>query len=116
MSNEAAPNLTERICHFVASIPSGMVSTYGTIAALAGNHRAARQVVRTLNTQSQKHDLPWQRVINSQGRISLPAGGPAETQQRLLEAEGVEIDAHGRIDLEVFGWPPQYFQSGKTAE
>jgi methylated-DNA-protein-cysteine methyltransferase-like protein len=103
----APPNLTERICGVVASIPEGMVTSYGIVAALAGNPRGARQVVRTLNTQSSKRGLPWHRVINSQGKISLPAGGPAETQQRLLESEGVEFDPYGRVDFEVFGWPPR---------
>lgn len=100
-------NLTERICSVIASIPEGHVCSYGLVAAIAGNPRAARQVVRTLNTQSEKRGLPWHRVINSQGKISLPAGGPAEIQRRLLEDEGVEFDKNGAVDLSLYGWPAQ---------
>lgn len=47
-------------------------------------------------------DVPWQRVINSQGKISARPG--AEKQRRLLEEEGVEFDAKDRVDLKKYGW------------
>jgi methylated-DNA-protein-cysteine methyltransferase-like protein len=53
-------------------------------------------------------DVPWQRVINSQGKISERAG--AERQRLLLEQEGVEFDAKDRVDLKKYGW------SGKSDE
>ena len=64
------------------------------VAAMAGNPRGARQVVRVLNTQSDKHKLPWHRVINAQGTISLPKGRGYELQKSLLETEGIEARAH----------------------
>src|SRR5512136_250000 len=51
-----------------------------------------------------KSAMPWQRVINSQGEISLRPGEGAEAQRKLLEAEGVQFDAKGRIDFDRFGW------------
>ena len=85
----------------------GRVATYGQIATLAGNHRAARQVVRILHSSSAKDDLPWHRVINSKGTISLPTGSGYEIQRRLLEAEGVAFDSKDRVDFERFLWKPQ---------
>jgi methylated-DNA-protein-cysteine methyltransferase-like protein len=85
-------------------IPRGKVTTYGQIARLAGNPRAARQVVRTLHSSSEKEGLPWHRVVNSRGCISLPPGAGRELQQRLLEKEGIIFLPDGRIDLDRFGW------------
>lgn len=90
----------------IRGIPRGRVATYGQVAALAGNYRAARQVAWILHSSSEKDGLPWHRVINGQGKISLPPGGGLETQQQLLTAEGVEFDHRDRIDLETFLWNP----------
>lgn len=92
----------------VKRIPSGRVSTYGQVAALAGMPRAARQVGYALNALSDGDDVPWHRVINAKGEIS-PRGEPAyaDLQRSLLEAEGVDFDRRGRIDLETFGWKPR---------
>ena len=73
--------------------------TYGQIARLAGSPRAARQVVRILHSMSQKHQLPWHRVINSKGEIGLRDDGK---QKFLLECEGVEVSNAGCISLEKF--------------
>ncbi len=81
--------------------------TYGLVAAMAGNPRAARQVVRTLNTASEKENLPWHRVINSQGKISLKRGQGYELQKVLLEREGVKFGNGGRIDLAKYLWSPK---------
>lgn len=81
--------LSERIITLIRSIPRGRVAAYGQVAALAGAPNGARQVARLLHSSSEKHGLPWHRVLNAQGRISLPPGGGFELQKKLLEAEGV---------------------------
>lgn len=92
----------------VKRIPRGRVSTYGKVAELAGMPRAARQVGYALNALSGEEAVPWHRVINAKGEI--PARGErafADLQRSLLEAEGVEFDRAGRVDLEAFGWKPR---------
>jgi methylated-DNA-protein-cysteine methyltransferase-like protein len=73
---------------------------------MAGNARAARQVVRLLHACSEKENLPWHRIVNRLGEIGLPLGRGGEEQRRLLEQEGVWFDGNGRIDLERFSWRP----------
>jgi methylated-DNA-protein-cysteine methyltransferase-like protein len=99
--------LHNRIVRTLKRIPRGRVATYGQIATLAGNPRAARQVVRALHTSSSKESLPWFRVINSRGLISLPHGAGFEEQRARLEAEGVVCDPDGRVDLSVYQWRPR---------
>jgi methylated-DNA-protein-cysteine methyltransferase-like protein len=94
-----------RIRRLVSAIPEGRVATYGQIAALAGNNRAARLVAWVLHSSSSEN-LPWHRVINAGGRISLKPGRGYEEQRHLLEEEGVRFDAHGTIDLRQFLWNP----------
>jgi methylated-DNA-protein-cysteine methyltransferase-like protein len=96
--------LTERILTVLKSIPKGMVASYGQIAALAGSPRGARQVVRILHTLSRKEKLPWHRVINSAGRISLPMDAGGARQAALLRKERVEVSENGAVDLRRFGW------------
>jgi methylated-DNA-protein-cysteine methyltransferase related protein len=88
----------------IRAIPKGKVATYAQIAALAGNHRAARQVARVLHSSSEKEGLPWHRVINSRGGISLKRGRGYEEQRRLLIEEGIAVGRGGRIDLDKFRW------------
>lgn len=88
----------------IKSIPRGRVATYAQVAALAGNYRGARQVARVLHSSSVKDRLPWQRVINSRGGISLKRGHGFEQQKRLLLKEGVRVNRLGRIDLDSFQW------------
>lgn len=97
---------SQKAINIMKSIPAGKVCTYGQIAALAGNHRGARQVVRLLNSFWEKENLPWHRIVNSKGTISLRAGDGYEYQKSLLEAEGVEFDAQDKIDLGRFLWKP----------
>ena len=95
-------SFTERVIYVIKHIPRGKVVTYGKVAALAGNPRGARQVVRVLHTMTGKHDLPWHRVINSKGLISLK--GEGERQQRVaLESEGVVLDG-SVVDLKKYLW------------
>lgn len=92
-----------RIYDLVRQVPSGRVTTYGRIARLAGC--TARTVGFAMAALSGRSDVPWQRVINSQGRVSPRADGDGNLIQRLLlEAEGVRFDARERVDLAEFGW------------
>jgi len=102
-----APNFFDRVYAVVRRIPRGKVASYGQIAALLGHPQAARTVGWALNAlrDTDIDDVPWQRVINSQGRISISrADLGAELQQALLEEEGVEFDPRGYVDLRRFGW------------
>ncbi|UCG61375.1 MAG: MGMT family protein [Candidatus Zixiibacteriota bacterium] len=91
----------------IRKIPRGKVATYGQIAALAGNHRAARQVVRILHSSSDKDRLPWHRVINSKGGISLARGQGYELQRAMLRQEGIRFQDNDLIDLDRFQWVPR---------
>ena len=93
---------TNAVIENISKIPKGRLSTYGRIAELSGNPRAARQVSRILSTMSKKYNLPWYRVVNSQGQISLKPGLGYEEQRCLLEEEGIEFNLHGKIDLEKY--------------
>lgn len=94
-----------RVHHLVRLIPSGRVATYGQIATLAGSAAAARAVGTILRSSTLLDDLPWQRVINSQGRVS--SGGDVtrpHLQRVLLENEGIEFDRGGRCKLAEVLW------------
>jgi methylated-DNA-protein-cysteine methyltransferase related protein len=100
-----ASSTYERIWAAVRRIPRGRVSTYGWVAEMAGVPGAARQVGYAMHALPPHTTVPWHRVINAQGRVSLRAGGDPRLEQRfLLEAEGVVFDAGGRVSLERFGW------------
>ena len=90
---------TERVIAIIKGIPSGKVMTYGQIAALAGSHRGARQVVRVLHTLSEKYKLPWHRVVNIKGEISINNYESCNMQRMFLESEGIEFDIHNTINL-----------------
>lgn len=98
--------LSESIIACLKQIPCGMVASYGQIATLAGNPRAARQVVRLLHTSTKKYSLPWHRVVNSKGTISLKPGSGYEMQRSMLESEGIEFTKTGRIDFNRYQWKP----------
>ena len=98
-------SLYEQIYAVTRQILPGKVSTYGQIAAIVGHGCTARQVGYAMAAlSSDDKSVPWQRVINSQGEISLRPGQGAARQRGLLEAEGVEFDAQGRTDFDRFGW------------
>lgn len=99
-SRQSHQSFTARVIEAIRSIPAGRVATYGQIAGMAGNRRAARQVARILHACSHTQGLPWHRVVNREGRIALGALNGYEDQKRLLENEGVEFDGTDRIDLE----------------
>ncbi len=96
------PTLYQKIHKIIAQIPKGKVATYGHIATLAGNPRAARAVGWFLNS-SNEDDLPWHRVINAQGRSSFPEKTKRMLQQSMLETEGV-IFENEKVDLDIFLW------------
>jgi methylated-DNA-protein-cysteine methyltransferase-like protein len=104
-SPEAGPSLYRRIYAAVRKIPRGRVSSYGRIAKLVGSC-GARQVGYAMAALPDGSSVPWQRVVNHKGEISLRRSGDGELRQRrLLEAEGVLFSLRGRIDLKVYGWP-----------
>lgn len=81
--------------------------TYGQLALLAGNPGAARQAGFVMNSLMNGTDLPWQRVINAQGKVSTHKLGFGDIQENLLRAEGVTFDAAGRCDLGMRQWWPE---------
>jgi len=93
---------TSNVIQIIQGIPDGRVMTYGQIAEVAGNARGARQVSWILHSMSKKYNLPWQRVINASGKISLQGS----EQRELLELEGVIFSAAGKTDLLTYRWHP----------
>lgn len=103
-----ASALYEKFYAAVRRIPKGRVATYGQIAKLAGYPRHARHVGFALNALT-KDDVPWHRVINSQGRVSAraePLFGFEGRQRLMLEREKVRFGPDGRVPLEKFQWKP----------
>lgn len=94
----------ERVITAIKSIPRGHIATYGQIAQYVGNPGASRQVAYILHASSHKENLPWHRVINSKGGISLKKGHGYELQKQLLQDEGVVFDHNDYIDLKRFAW------------
>lgn len=88
----------------VSRIPSGQVATYGQIARLVGRC-TARMVGYAMAGLPQDTDIPWHRVINAKGQISIRFGEGASIQRQRLEAEGVEFDSQSRVDLSRYLWP-----------
>lgn len=94
----------EAIYLALAQIPPGKVITYGNLAKLAGWPGGARLAGRTLCTLPEGSELPWHRVINSQGRSSLPEGSASYKEQiRRLQKEGVEVK-NGKIKLSIYAY------------
>lgn len=99
-------DFTQRTLTIIRQIPPGKVLTYGRAAAMAGSPGRARQVAWLLHSMSRKYDLPWHRVINAKGEISLPRGRGYHRQKSLLESEGIEFSRKDRIDLDRYLWQP----------
>jgi methylated-DNA-protein-cysteine methyltransferase-like protein len=115
---DATRAFRERVLELIASIPEGQVMTYGQLAEVAGMPRHARAVGDILHGLSTDTDLPWWRVINAGGKISTYKVGSGELQRGLLEREGVQFDANGKIRLEQYRWKVEVGQaledSGET--
>ncbi|MCS6926800.1 MAG: methylated-DNA--[protein]-cysteine S-methyltransferase [Candidatus Binatia bacterium] len=102
------PRFFLHVYRLVAQVPRGKVVTYGQVAALLGAPRAARAVGTALRylPPALSRRVPWQRVINAAGGISLRGDLlRAEEQRWLLEEEGISFDRHGRVDLRTYRWP-----------
>ncbi len=95
---------TQQAVNIIRNIPEGRVLTYGMVAALAGKPRGARQISRILHSMSKKYDLPWHRIVNSKGKISLKQSRGYELQKALLESEGIKFSKTDTIDLKLYSW------------
>jgi methylated-DNA-protein-cysteine methyltransferase-like protein len=95
----------ERVYALVSQIPTGRVMTYGQIAALCGDPRAAWEVGQIAHTGPT--DLPWQRVVNKQGGLAVgwPQGGQ-EAHRAALESDGIEVGDDYRVDVARLQWWP----------
>lgn len=98
-----AEDLSFLFIQVVGSIPEGRVSTYGQIAKVAGYPGYARQVGAALRNLPKDTNLPWFRVLNAQGKISLPKGPAYSKQKAMLQKEGVRFVAD-RVSLKEYGW------------
>jgi methylated-DNA-protein-cysteine methyltransferase related protein len=101
-----------RIYRVVRHIPKGRVATYGLVARLAGRPGAARTVGWALSALPEDADVPWWRVLNAAGRISLSGADHSSVVQRaLLLREGVKFAPGGAVNLPAFGWPAEAYYS-----
>ncbi len=98
-------SLYGRIYAVVGRIPAGRVASYGQVASLAGIGGHARQVGYALHALGPESRVPWHRVINARGEISLRRRpGCAEEQRALLEAEGIRFNSRGKVELRLYRW------------
>lgn len=114
MDTRAESPFTRKAKEVIRAIPRGRIATYGQIAALAGRERAARGVAWVLHSSSDAAGLPWHRVINGRGGISLGRGRGFEEQKKRLIAEGVVVGRGGRVDLKRFKWEPNDGAAGRS--
>ena len=105
----------QRVYAMVEQIPHGHLSTYGQVADWIGAYGCARQVGWALRRLQLPSSIPWQRVVNAQGRISMSLSreGSDWMQRELLIAEGIPVDLVGRLPLKRFLWSPD---EGQIAE
>jgi methylated-DNA-protein-cysteine methyltransferase-like protein len=102
--SQADTGFRQRVEALVAQIPKGRVMTYGQIAALCGNARAARIVGGIAHFGDP--NLPWQRVVNRHGGLASGYPGGRAGHKQVLEAEGFEVSEDYRVDVETFLWRP----------
>ena len=106
----------ERVYAIVSEIPVGRVMTYGQTAEMLGEGYTPRTVGFVMHAADTK-EIPWQRVINSQGACSTGRMTvPINLQQQILEAEGVKFNEKGRCDLNVYRWSPEGFEEEETEQ
>lgn len=104
MDKKVNSSFSQKVKDIIKKIPKGKVATYGQIATYSGNPRASRQVAWILHSSSKKDNLPWHRVINSKGLISLPHNGGYEIQKELLKKEGIVFGRNDKIDFNRYLW------------
>lgn len=98
-------NSFQKIYAVVKRIPKGKVSTYGQVAALAGNPHWSRVVGYALHANPSPGVIPCHRVVNRFGEVSPAfAFGGANEQILLLQNEGIEFDSDNRVDLKKYQW------------
>ena len=99
-----------RVIDTVKLIPCGRLATYGQIADLIGAFGCARQVGWALRRLSLPSEVPWHRVVNARGCIamSLSRAGTDWIQREMLIAEGIPVDAEGRLPLKQYLWRPDF--------
>ena len=102
------PTFDQRVWSVVEKIPHGRLATYGQIADLIGAWGCARQVGWALRRLSLPSDVPWHRVVNAKGQISMSLSreGSDWMQRELLITEGIPVDQDGRLPLKRFLWRP----------
>ena len=96
----------DMIHRVVSRIPRGRVATYGQVAELVGIPGQPRRVGYALSALPDDTSVPWQRVVNAKGEISLRQSGADTLQRKLLRAEGIVFDRRGRISMGRFQWRP----------
>jgi methylated-DNA-protein-cysteine methyltransferase related protein len=95
----------EAVRRVVRSVPPGQVTTYGRVAEAAGRPGAARAAGAVLRGLPDGTDVPWWRVVNRRGEITIPSSGHGDALQRaLLETEGVQLSHDGRVEMDRYGW------------
>lgn len=105
----------ERVYEIVRKIPPGKVMTYGQLAIILGEGYTARTVGYVMHGSDE--GVPWQRVINSQGKCSTGRLTiPLNLQQELLETEGIVFNANGKCDLRTFQWWPSGFEPNEDEQ
>jgi methylated-DNA-protein-cysteine methyltransferase-like protein len=99
------PDFASEVYRVVKRCPRGKIVSYGGVAAMLGQPRAARAVGRALNTLPEGANVPWWRVVNSRGEVSIRGVAHGDVLQRtLLEREGIKFGPGGRISWQVYGW------------
>ena len=112
MTSAPAPKSSHvALWDIVRQVPRGMVATYGQIAAEVPGTTARMAGYALAALPDELADgraaVPWHRIVNARGEISLPSGSDGHSEQRRrLEAEGIEFDARGRIPLRQYRWDP----------
>ena len=118
MTTPQRSSFDQRVRVVVALIPRGRLATYGQVADWIGAYGYARQVGWALRRVQLPSSIPWQRVVNAQGRISMSPSreGSDWMQRELLIAEGIPVDLNGHLPLKRFLWSPDERQVAVMAQ
>jgi methylated-DNA-protein-cysteine methyltransferase-like protein len=109
MTPQPSPSFNALVYALVREIPPGKVLNYGKVAEMIGIPNGAREVGWALSSlpSSREREVPWHRVVNAQGRVSIKGSPPAAAEQRRrLEAEGITFDDKDKLDLKQHMWDP----------